>query len=123
MLDVPLSLVWHQERDRVRAHVLMCFLAWVIWRTLGQWQEWTGHGKEPHMIVEGTGRIQSAHESSPTTNGQELTMRCVARSEPSQKCFPDRLGLILPRLLRPPSGVTMQWSDESRTPPPAPWRA
>src|SRR5271166_4327870 len=32
--DAP---VWHQKEQRVQAHILVCFLAYVLWKTLGMW--------------------------------------------------------------------------------------
>src|SRR6516162_2768062 len=31
--------VWHQKEDRVRAHILVCFLAYVLWKTLAGWMQ------------------------------------------------------------------------------------
>ena len=31
--------IWHQREDRVQAHILVCFLAYVLWKTLAQWQQ------------------------------------------------------------------------------------
>jgi transposase len=30
--------VWHQRADRVEAHILVCFLAFVLWKTLKMWR-------------------------------------------------------------------------------------
>jgi hypothetical protein len=30
--------VWHQRTDRVEAHILVCFLAFVLWKTLETWR-------------------------------------------------------------------------------------
>jgi Transposase DDE domain len=35
--DLGLSPVFHQKEDRVQAHILVCFLALALWRTLEQW--------------------------------------------------------------------------------------
>jgi hypothetical protein len=32
----------------VRAHILVCFLAYVLWKTLEQWQSRAGLGHSPH---------------------------------------------------------------------------
>jgi transposase len=105
--DLALRPVWHQKADRVKAHILVCFLAYVMWRMLEQWQKWAGLGQEPRKIIEEIGRIQSADVVLPTTDGKELRLRCVVQPESSQKILLDRLGLTLPKRLRPPSGVEM----------------
>ena len=33
--DLGIRPVWHQKEERVRAHILVCFLAYVLWKALG----------------------------------------------------------------------------------------
>src|SRR5580693_7345844 len=42
--------VWHQKQPRVEAHILVCFLAYVLWKTPGQWCQCAGLGDEPRKI-------------------------------------------------------------------------
>ena len=37
--DLKLRPVWHQRADRVQAHILVCFLAYVLHKTLEGWSE------------------------------------------------------------------------------------
>jgi transposase len=32
--DLQIRPVWHQKAERVQAHILVCFLACVLWKTL-----------------------------------------------------------------------------------------
>jgi transposase len=98
--DLGLRPIWHQKANRVRAHILVCFLAYVLWKTLEQWQTWSGLGQEPGKILEEIGRLQSADVVLPTTDGHELRLRCVVRPEQAQKILLDHLGLKLPKRLR-----------------------
>ena len=34
--------VWHRKEDRVQAHILVCFLAYALWKTLAQWMRVSG---------------------------------------------------------------------------------
>ncbi len=34
--DLSLRPIWHQKRERVQAHILVCFLAYVLWKTLAR---------------------------------------------------------------------------------------
>lgn len=34
--ELSLRPIWHQRADRVQAHILVCFLAYVLWKTLKQ---------------------------------------------------------------------------------------
>lgn len=105
--DLSLRPVWHQKADRVKAHVFVCFLAYVLWKTLETWQGRAGLGHSPRTILEELRAIQSADVVLPTVDGRELRLRCVVRPEPSMKLILDRLGLALPQRLRTPQAVEM----------------
>lgn len=98
--DLALRPIWHQRADRVQAHILVCFLAYVLWKTLQQWQQRAGLGHSPRTVLDELRRIQSADVVLPTTDGRELRLRCVVRPEPAQALLLDRLGLRLPQRLR-----------------------
>jgi len=36
----------------VEAHILVCFLAYVLWKTLGQWCKQSGPGDEPRKVLD-----------------------------------------------------------------------
>jgi transposase len=103
--ELSIRPVWHQRADRVQAHILVCFLAYVLWKTLQQWQRRAGLGQSPRTILEELRRIQSADIILPTTDGRELRLRCVVRPDQAQATLLDRLGLDLPQRLRIPSLV------------------
>jgi len=85
----------------------VCFLSYVLWKTLAQWQSWSGLGQEPRKIVEEIGRLQSADVVLPTTDGHELRLRCVVRPEKGHKILLDHLGLTLPKRLQPLGNLKM----------------
>jgi transposase len=108
--DLSIRPVWHQKAERVQAHVLVCFLAYVLWKTLEQWQRRAGLGNSPRTILEEIGRIQSTDVVLPLADepGRELRIRCVVRPDETQAMLLDRLGLRLPERLRAPShGIEM----------------
>lgn len=98
--DLALRPIWHQRAERVQAHILVCFLAYVLWKTLEQWQRRAGLGQSPRTILGELHRIQSTDVVLPTTEGHELRLRCVVRPDPAQAALLDRLGLELPQRLR-----------------------
>jgi hypothetical protein len=54
--DLLIRPIWHQRKERVGAHILVCFLAYVIWKALGQLCQKAGLGDEPRKIFpEGRG--------------------------------------------------------------------
>jgi transposase len=98
--------VWHQKKERVQAHIFVCFLAHVLWKTLEQWQARAGLGTSPRTIIDEFVRIQTADVVLPTAEqpSRELRVRCVVRPEKAQQHLLDRLGLRLPDRLRLPRG-------------------
>ena len=108
--DLGLRPIWHHKRGRIEAHILICFLAYVLWKTLQQWQSRAGLGDSPRTILTELSRIQSADIVLPLANGteRELRLRCVVRPEREQAILLQRLGLRLPQRLSPPKAVAMQ---------------
>lgn len=100
--EPSLRPIWHQRADRVHAHILVCFLAFVMWKTLEQWQKRAGLGNSLRTILDELGTIQSADVVLPTATSpcRELKLRCVVHPNRSQAALLDRLGLRLPRRLR-----------------------
>jgi transposase len=99
--ELELRPVWHQRADRVQAHILVCFLAYVLWKTLERWQSQAGLGHSPRTLLEELARIQSMDVVLPTTEGRELRLRCVVRPDKAQNDLLARLDLTLPKRLRP----------------------
>jgi hypothetical protein len=98
--ELSIRPIWHQREDRVKAHILVCFLAYVLWKTLEQWQQRAGLGHSPRTILEELRRIQSTDVILPTVDGRDLRLRCVVRPDPAQARLLARLGLDLPERLR-----------------------
>lgn len=94
--------IWHQREDRVLAHILVCFLAYVLWKTLEQWQSRAGLGNSPRTLLQELAAIHSADIVLPTAEmpPRELRLRCVVRPDKAQAALLDRLGLRLPERLR-----------------------
>ena len=94
--DLELRPVWHQKGERVRAHILVCFLAYVLWKTLGQMCKAGGLGSEPRKVFEELKNIQMVDVILPTRQGIEIRRRCVSRPEPHQAILLQRLTMTLP---------------------------
>jgi len=73
--------VWHQRGDRVEAHILVCFLAFVLWKTLEMWQSRAGLGNSPRTILEELARIQSHDVVLPTATHGQIRLRCVTQPD------------------------------------------
>jgi len=100
--DLAIRPIWHQKAGRVKGHILVCFLAYVLWKTLEKWQEKAGLGNSPKTILEQLASIRSADVVLPTAESpsRELRIRCVVRPDNVQSMLLDRLGLRLPERLR-----------------------
>lgn len=94
--DLNLRPIWHQKESRVEAHILVCFLAYVIWKTLGQMCRCAGLGDEPRKVFEELAGIQVVDVVMPTSRGVDLRRRCVLRPTAHQAILLERLGLTLP---------------------------
>jgi len=108
--ELSLRPIWHQKTERVQAHLLVCFLAYVLWKTLEQWQRRAGLGNSPRALLDELSTIQSTDIVLPLAEptGRELRIRCVVRPDRHQAALLDRLGLKLPERLRiPPAIVKM----------------
>jgi transposase len=92
--------IWHQRADRVQAHILVCFLAFVLWKTLELWQSRAGLGNSPRTILEELARIPSNDVVLPTQTHGEIRLRCVTQPDAAQAALLERLGLVLPKRLR-----------------------
>jgi hypothetical protein len=85
--------------ERVEAHILVCFLAYVLWKTLGQMCRQAGLGDEPRRVFEELGKIRVVDVVLPTRSGQVLRRRCVSQPSDHQAILLQRLGLNLPKNL------------------------
>ena len=101
--DLSIRPVWHQMTNRVLAHIFVCFLAYVMWKTLEQWQKRAGLGNSPRTILEELRAIQSTDVVLPIASvpERELRIRCVVRPDTAACHLLDRLGLRLPDRVRP----------------------
>lgn len=103
--ELELRPVWHQTADRVKAHILVCFIAYAMWKTLSGWMHASGLGDAPRTLMEELRTIQSGQVMLPTRNrdgtqGPTLVIRCVTQPDEHTKVLLNRLGLNLPNHLK-----------------------
>ena len=104
--------IWHHKEDRVRAHILVCFLAYAMWKTLAGWMRGAGLGDAPRPVIEELAKIKSgdvalAAKSPGGCTERGITLRCVTEPDPAQAVILQRLGLTPPRRLRRLDGIQM----------------
>jgi len=103
--ELEIRPIWHQRADRVQAHILVCFLAYVLWKTLAQWMRRGGLGDAPRTLLQDLAMIKSGDVvlTARKKDGAQprlIRLRCVTTPDEAQKVLLDRLGLTLPRRLR-----------------------
>ena len=94
--DLVMRPVWHHKQHRVQAHILVCFLAYVVWKTLGLWCQRAGLGDEPRKIFAQLQQISLVDVVLPTRAGIAIHKRCVSRPTDHQAILLQRLGLQIP---------------------------
>jgi hypothetical protein len=98
--DLGLRPVYHQKQDRVQAHILVCFLALALWRTLEQWMHAKGLGTCARQLLKNVAGIKSMDVLLPVKRGEvtsELRLRIVATPEAATAQLLAHLGLRLPK--------------------------
>ena len=102
--ELEIRPIWHQREERVLAHILVCFLAYVLWKTLAQWMRRAGLGDAPRTLIEEFAKIKSGDVVLPAhmADGSHriIHLRCVTTPDEAQKVLLNRLGLRLPQRLR-----------------------
>src|SRR5499425_774800 len=89
--DLQLRPVWHQKEKRVQAHILVCFLAYVLWKTPGQLCQHAGLGDDPRTVFAQLRQIQLVEVVLPTRAGVEIRKRSISRPTEHQAILLQRL--------------------------------
>jgi transposase len=118
--ELLLRPVWHHYSGRTQAHVMICVLAYALWKTLDHLAKRAGletriHKPDPRrakaspkarpmtpeVILRELGQIAIGDIELETTDGQKLTLRRVARPMGEQKRILEALHLEIPERLSP----------------------
>jgi transposase len=118
--ELLLRPIWHHYSGRTRAHVMVCVLAYALWKTLDHLARRAGlvtkirkpdlrrpqsspkpRRMTPQVILRELALIEIADILLKTTEGQQLALRRVARPDPEQARILQALKLTMPeRLMR-----------------------
>jgi transposase len=118
--DLLLRPVWHQYSGRVEGHVMICVLAYALWKTLDHLAKQAQlqtlihkpdprYGQAapkprpmtPEVILREMGKIKLGDIHLETTDGQALVLSRVARPDAEQARILAALNLQLPERLSP----------------------
>jgi len=97
--DLKLRPIFHHKTERVEAHILVCFLALAMWRTLEMWMKGKGLGTCARQLVREIATIKSIDVVLPVRSGDEqaeLRLRVVSKPDRMVAELLQRLDLYLP---------------------------
>ena len=87
--------IYHQKKDRTQAHILVCFLALSMWRTLQQWMKASGLGTAPRKLIEEMREVRSLDVLLPTRD-KTIRLRVVSTPSKELKVLLQRMKILLP---------------------------
>ena len=114
--DLGLRPVFHHKQDRVQAHILVCFLALALWRSLEQWMQAKGLGACARQLIKEIAGIKSVDVLLPVKRGPvrtELRLRVVTTPDPAVAQLLAHLGLRLPTGPREIANVVPKNGDQN----------
>jgi hypothetical protein len=82
--DLSIRPVFHQIQRRVEAHVLVCFIAYAMYRTLDRMAFDNGLDMSARKVLSAVSTIRSGDVILPLVDGRELRLRRVSRPDTKQ---------------------------------------
>jgi len=98
--DLRIRPIWHQKAERVQAHILVCFLAYALSKTLGQTCKKAGLGSEPRKVLDEIAQVKAVDVAMSTKQGTIIRRRCIAQPTKPQAILLQMLGLHPPQQLK-----------------------
>ena len=102
--DLAIRPIFHQDEERIEAHVFIAFLAYCLHVTLGRRLKSLAPGLSTRSALEKFAAVQMIDVHAPTTDERELQLTRYTQPEPELKLLLDRLKLTLPT--QPPPKIT-----------------
>jgi len=93
--DLGMRPIFHRKKDRTQAHILVCFLALAMWRSLQQWMKASGLGTAPRKLLEELRELKSLDVLLPTRE-KTIRLRMVATPEKQLKVLLQRMKILIP---------------------------
>jgi transposase len=93
--DLGMRPIFHQKKDRTQAHILVCFLSLVLWRTLQQWMKASGLGTAPRKLLQEMRELKSLDVLLPAKD-KTIRLRVVATAPQVLKVLLQRMKILLP---------------------------
>ena len=94
--DLALRPIFHQNQQRVEAHIFVSFLAYCLHVTLGQRLHSLAPGLTVRSVLEKFAALQMIDVHLPTTDDRKIILTRTTQPEPELKLLLDKLKLQLP---------------------------
>lgn len=102
--DLAIRPIFHQDAERIEAHVFIAFLAYCLYVTLGRRLKSLAPGLTARSALEKFAAVQMVDVHVPTTDGREVQLTRYTQPEPELTLLLERLQLALPA--QPPPKIT-----------------
>lgn len=94
--DLGMRPVYHQKQHRVQAHILICFLSLVMWRSLEMWLKSKGLGNCCRQVLDELATVKSMDVVLPVRGDREIRLRTVSKPETLAEDLLTRMELKMP---------------------------
>jgi transposase len=94
--DLAIRPIFHQDPNRIEAHIFVSFLAYCAHVSLREKLRRRAPGLTPRSALEKFAALQMLDVHFPTTDGRELIFSRYTQPEAEQKILLNQLNLILP---------------------------
>lgn len=95
--DLALRPIYHQNDQRIEAHIFVAFMAYCLQTTLKFQARQAAPGLTPRVILEKFSAMQMVDVHLPTTDGRRMILSRYTQPDRDQMLLLHRLGLTLPK--------------------------
>src|SRR5277367_2551400 len=110
--DLAIRPIFHQDEERIEAHIFIAFLAYCLHVTIGLRLKGLAPGLTPRSLFEKFAAVQMIDVHIPTTDGRELRLTRYTQPEPELMLLLERLRLDLPA--QPPPKIIAAEAAKAR---------
>jgi transposase len=99
--ELGLRPVGHQKQDRVQAHIFICYLGLVVWKSMELRLAEHGLGNSPRKVLEEFAKWTSMDVLLPTDTGHQLRLRLISQPDQALGILLREMSLKAPKRFRP----------------------
>ncbi len=104
--DLAVRPIYHQDQERIEAHIFIAFLAYCLHVTLGRRLRDLAPGLTPRAVLEKFAAVQMLDVRIPTTDGREVVLTRHTQPERELQLLLHKLKLELPA--QPPPKISAE---------------